>query len=136
MGMKPCHNPCNTCPYASTTRVAKLSHTKESITLKGLFTCKTSFVIYITTCEKCRKQYIGQIGRKLRNRFGEHLYNICQKKEVTGLHYTSPEHFHWDPKMQILENVTPNTPSFRLERKEYCIKKFSAKAAFGLNKYD
>ena len=136
LGMKPCHNPCNTCPYVSTTKVAKSSHTKETITLTGSFNCNTSGIIYITTCEKCGKQYIGQTGRKLRERFGEHLYNICQKKEVTGLHYTSPGHSHWDLKVQVLEKVTPNTPSFRLEREEHWIKRFCTKTPFGLNKYD
>ena len=63
-----------------------------------------------------KKQYIGQTGRKLRERLGEHLCNICQKKEVTGLHYTSPGHSHWDLKVQVLEKVTPNTPSYRLEK--------------------
>jgi hypothetical protein len=136
LGMKPCHNPCNTCLYVSTTKVAKSSHTKEIDTIKGSFNCNTSGIIYITTCEKCKKQYIGQTGRKLRDRFGEHLYNICQKKEVTGVHYTSSGHSHWDLKVQVLEKVTPNTPSFRLEREEYWIKKFCKKAPIGLNKYD
>ena len=136
LGMKPCHNPCNTCPYVSTTKEAKSSQTKEVVTLKGAFNCNTSGIIYVTTCEKCKKQYIGQTGRKLRDRFGEHLYNICQKKEVTGLRYTSPGHSHWDLKVQVLEKVTPNTPSFRLEREEFWIKKFCTKTPFGLNKYD
>jgi hypothetical protein len=119
----------------STTKVVKSSHTKATISIKGSFNCNTRGVTYITTCEKCRKQYIGQIGRKLRDRFGEHLYNICQKKEVTGLHYTSPGHSHLDLKVQILKKVTPNTPSFRLEREKYWIEKFCTKAPFGLNKY-
>jgi hypothetical protein len=76
LGMKPCRNPCNTCPYVSTTKVAKSSQTKEVINLKGSFNCNTMGIIYITTCEKCNIQYIGQTERKLRDRFGEHLYNI------------------------------------------------------------
>jgi hypothetical protein len=35
LGMKPCHNPSNTCSYVSTTKEAKSSHTKEVVTLKG-----------------------------------------------------------------------------------------------------
>jgi hypothetical protein len=31
MGMETCHKPCNTCPYVSTRKVAKTSHTKETI---------------------------------------------------------------------------------------------------------
>jgi hypothetical protein len=114
--MKKCNNPCNTCPYVLTSNDAKSSQTKEIINLKDSFNCKTTVIIYLTSCEKCKKQYIGQTGRKLRERFEEHLYNICQKKEVTGTHYTSTGHSHWDLKVQVLEKVTPNTPRFRLER--------------------
>ena len=135
-GMKKCNNPCNTCPYVLPSNKIQSSQTKEMVTLKASFNCNTSGIIYITTCEKCKKQYIGQTGRKLRDRFAEHLYNICQKKEVTGVHYTSTGHSHWDLKVQVLEKVTPNTPSYRLEREEFWIKKFSTKTPFGLNKYD
>jgi hypothetical protein len=45
-------------------------------------------------------------------------------------------HSHWDLKVQILETVTPNTPSFRLEREEYWIKRFKTKTPYGLNKMD
>ena len=135
-GMKKCNNPCNTCPYVLASNKIQSSQTKEIVNLKASFNCNTSGIIYITTCEKCKKQYIGQTGRKLRERFAEHLYNICQKKEVTGTHYTSTGHSHWDLKVQVLEKVTPNTPSYRLEREEYWIKKFSTKTPFGLNKYD
>ena len=57
LGMKPCHNPCNTCPYVSTTKVVRSSQTKEVIDLKGSFNCNTEGIIYITTCEKCKKQW-------------------------------------------------------------------------------
>ena len=81
VGMKKCNNPCNTCPYVLTSNTAKSSQTKETVDLRDTFNCNTSGIIYLTTCEKCKKQYIGQTGRKLRERFAEHLYNICQKKK-------------------------------------------------------
>ena len=135
-GMKPCQNPCNTCPYVLSTSDAKSSQTKEIVKLTGSFNCNTQGIVYLTTCEKCKTQYIGQTGRKLKERFGEHLYNICQKKEVTGIHYTSPGHSLWNLKVQVLEKVVPNTPNYRLEREEFWIKKYSTKTPFGLNKYD
>ena len=100
------------------------------------FNCSSTGVIYLTTCTHCNKQYVGQTGRKLKERMREHLYNMYQKKEVTGLHYSLPGHSHWNFKVQIIEKVTPNTPTFRLEREDYWIKKLSTKTPLGLNKND
>jgi hypothetical protein len=38
--------------------------------------------------------------------------------------------------VQIIEKVTPNTPTFRLEREDFWIKKLSTKIPLGLNKND
>ena len=66
----------------------------------------------------------------------EHLYNMYQKKEVTGIHYSLPGHSHWNFKVQIIEKVKPNTPTFRLEREDFWIKKLCTKTPVGLNKND
>jgi hypothetical protein len=58
------------------------------------------------------------------------------QKEVTGLHYSLPGHSHWDLKVQVIEKVTPNTPSYRLEREEFWIKRLVTKFPHGLNKND
>jgi hypothetical protein len=98
--------------------------------------CSSKGVIYLTTCTHCNKQYVGQTGRKLKERMREHLYNMYQNKEVTGLHYSLPGHSHWNFKVQIIEKVTPNILTFRLEREDFWIKKLSTKIHLGLNKND
>jgi hypothetical protein len=64
----------------STAKVVKSSHTKGHLVVIQVVSVTLPLV------KNAEKQYIGQTGRKLSDRFGEHLYNICQKKEVTGLH--------------------------------------------------
>jgi hypothetical protein len=100
------------------------------------FNCSTKRVIYLTTRTQCNKQYVGQSDRKLKERIKEHLYNMLQKKEVTGVHYSLPGHSHWNFKVQIIERVTPNTPTYRLEREDHWIKKLATKIPLGLNKND
>jgi hypothetical protein len=78
LGMKPCHNPCNTCPYVLTTSDAKSSQTKEMVKLTGSFNCNTYGIVYLTTCEKCKTIYWPNWQKTERE--GEHLYNICQNK--------------------------------------------------------
>jgi hypothetical protein len=37
-------------------------------------------VIYAIVCTRCKKTYIGETGRRLADRFREHLYSITQDK--------------------------------------------------------
>jgi hypothetical protein len=135
-GIKPCNEPCNLCPYIDNTKTFKSNHTKETFEMTEAYNCSTKGIIYLTSCTHCGKQYVGQTGRKLKERMKEHLYNMYLKKEVTGLHYALPGHSHWNFKVQVIEKVTPNTPNYRLEREDFWIKKLATKTPFGLNKND
>jgi hypothetical protein len=136
VGIKPCNEPCSVCPYIDTSKEFHSNQTKEKFQMTESFNCSTKGIIYLTTCTHCNKQYVGQSGRKLKERIKEHLYNILQKKEVTGVHYSLPGHSHWNFKVQIIERVTPNTPTYRLEREDHWIKKLATKIPLGLNKND
>ena len=136
VGMQPCRKPCNVCYYVCNTKTVISSYTKQSFNLNGLFTCATSGVIYLTTCLKCKKQYVGQTGRVFGQRMMEHLRNIRNRKEATGVHYSSPNHTHRDFSVQVIEKVSPNTVNVRLEREEYWIKTLGTLIPLGLNKQD
>jgi hypothetical protein len=41
--------------------------------------CSSTNVIYLITCNHCRFQYVGQTGRKLRDRISEHRRAIFVK---------------------------------------------------------
>jgi hypothetical protein len=90
----PCNKPCNVCPYINKTFTS--SHTKQTFGLKGLFICATSVVIYLANCSSCKKQYVGQTGRKFYHRIMEHLNSIFHKTNTIGIHYASPKHSHND----------------------------------------
>ena len=136
LGVKPCNTPCAICPYVNLSKEVCSSVTNKKYMMTGQFNCSSKGLIYLTTCTHCKKQYVGQTGRTLRERIKEHLQNIHHKKEVTGLHYSLPGHSHWDLKVQVIEKVTPNTPSYRLEREDFWIKTLVTKTPNGLNKYD
>jgi hypothetical protein len=88
-GTKPCNKPCGICPYILKSKEFISTHTREKFNMTGTYTCSTKEVIYLTTCSKCMKQYVGQTGRRLADRIKEHLNFICLQKEVTGVHYNS-----------------------------------------------
>jgi hypothetical protein len=135
-GMQPCNKPCNTCPYIKKTKSFTSSRSKQSFELKGLFTCATTGVIYLASCLKCKKQYVGQTGRKFQHRAMEHLNSIFHKTNTKGTHYSLPLHNHNDFSVLIIEKILPNTVNLRLEREEFWIKTLGTKAPLGLNKQD
>ena len=54
----------------------KLSGPKRSIKITDHFTCTSANVIYCITCTLCKKLYIGETGRRLRDRFREQLRDV------------------------------------------------------------
>ena len=48
----------------------------RSVKVTDHFTCISTNVIYCITCSLCKKVYIGETGRKLAERFREHLRDV------------------------------------------------------------
>ena len=70
-----CQHPhCRTCGHISSE--TDLLGPKDPLTIKDSFTCLSSGLIYCISCRRCPVIYIGETGRTLRERFGEHLRSI------------------------------------------------------------
>ena len=85
---------CKTCPFIH--NVEKISRPKRSITITDHFTCTSANVIYCITCTFCKKLYIGETGRRLGDRFREHLRDV-EKDENNAFkpiarHFNLPNH--------------------------------------------
>ena len=65
---------CKTCPFIR--NVKKISEPKRSIKITDHFTCTSANDIYRITCTLCKKLYIGETGRRLGDRFREHLRDV------------------------------------------------------------
>ena len=68
----------SSCPFISNT--VKISGTKRSVKVADHFTCISTIVIYCITYTLCKKIYIGETGRRLADRFREHLRDGEKKK--------------------------------------------------------
>ena len=87
------------------------SKTGETFQINNLVGCYTVGVIYQLSCLRCKKQYVGQTGRRFRIRAMEHLRSIKSEEKTIGKHFTSEckaEHF----RIQIIEKVFPNNEPF------------------------
>ena len=85
---------CKTCPFIC--HVEKLSGPKRSIKITDHFTCSSANVIYCITCTLCKKLYIGETGRRLGDRFREHLRDVEKDdknaSKPVARHFNLPNH--------------------------------------------
>ena len=81
---------CKTCPFIH--NLEKMSGPKRSIKITDHFTCTSADVIYCITCAYCNKLYIGEIGRRLGDRFREHLCDVVAVMRHFNLPYHSKQH--------------------------------------------
>ena len=65
------------------TSVEKLSGPKRSIKITDHFTCTSAIVIYCITCTLCKKLYVSETGRRLGDRFREHLLDV-EKDDINA----------------------------------------------------
>jgi len=65
---------CKACPFIR--NFEKISEPKRSIKITDHFTCTSANVIYCITCTFCKRLHIGETGRRLGDRFREHLRDL------------------------------------------------------------
>ena len=79
-----CNNSkCATCKYHLTAHSTFIcSKTKMSYPIRHHFSCKSRNIIYLITCTKCKKQYVGLTTQQLNTRINHHRTNIRNKKDI------------------------------------------------------
>ena len=69
---------------------------KSSGLITDHFTCTSANVIYCITCTLCKKLYIGETGRRLGDRFREHLRDVEKDDQnaskLVARHFNLPNH--------------------------------------------
>ena len=75
---------------------SKISGPKRSVKITDCFTCTSANVIYGITCRLCNKLYIGETGRRLGDRFREHLRDVEKNdkdaSKPVARHFNLPNH--------------------------------------------
>ena len=84
------HARCKTCFFIC--NIEKLLGPKRSIKITDHFTSTSANVIYCITCTLCKKLYISKTGRRLGDRFREHLRNV--EKDVKNASKPVARHFN------------------------------------------
>jgi hypothetical protein len=104
-GMKKCGKNCTACPYIKEGNTIKNNSFEYKINKQA--NCNTYNIIYVIQCKKdnCRLSYVGQSGRSLKARLGDHRGYIVNNvtSQATGAHFNSPGHSLSDLTVTIAE---------------------------------
>jgi len=82
------------------------------------YTCQCRNLIYLISCKKCGKQYVGETYRTFKERMKEHQRYIRNKdtSQTTGCHFNLPGHKSSDFKCQVIY-LLPGTPKRNCEKR-------------------
>lgn len=108
---------CKACNYLTEGKYFKSTKNLQKFTIRGRLTCKSANVIYLITCKNCRKQYVGETGRSIKDRINDHLSAIRLKKPTpVGSHFNLCGHKISDFTLMPIEQLqlSKNTKSDRL----------------------
>jgi hypothetical protein len=136
-GLYKCHKPrCNTCPLINTHTLTTTSSNNNNvnISLNCEANCETKNLVYCITCNLCKLQYIGETGRRLKDRIGQHIgYTRAPDTPTqteTGKHFRRPGH---TMHVSILHVFNTGETHQRKVKEERLINDFNTKRR-GLNK--
>ena len=114
-GTFPCGRPwCNTCTHTNTSPT--INTPGRHITINSRYTCTSYNVVYVIKCRTCSKVYIRETGRRLGDRFREHLRSTRQSNTdlPVGRHCALPGHASTDMLVSVIHSGFRDTQNRRL----------------------
>ena len=131
---------CLTCPHIEDGRTTyTFSNTGEVREIKQHINCKSTNLTYMIECQKCKKQYIGETKRTLRERFTDHRQATNNPSHANATaavptHFNLPDHSIKDMKLIPLELQPTNNASRRKAREACFIEKGQTLTPHGINR--
>ena len=133
---------CQVCNNISETNTFTCSNDGTSYKINHRFDCNEKCLIYLLTCKKCYKQYVGQTVDTFRSRWNNYRDNArkyergqhCMQRHLFE-HFNLPGHsgFLEDVIITLIDKTDPTCPT---KREDYWIHTLNTKAPMGLNVED
>ena len=128
---------CKTCPLIKHTNTFTSNTTGRRYTIRNQFTCKTKNIVYMISCNKCNKQYVGETENALHIRMNGHRSDITTKKldKPVAAHFNQPDHSYEDLRVMGIEKIEDhnNSRKRRKLRERYWIFELRTLTPEGLN---
>ena len=131
---------CLTCPYIDDARTSyTFSNTGETRQIKQHITCNSTNLTYMIECKKCKKQYIGETKRTIRERFTEHRQatnnpHHANSTAAVPTHFNLPGHSSADMRLIPLELQPTINASRRKAREAFLIHRGKTLSPEGINR--
>ena len=133
---------CKICKFVKTGSIFESTVEKKSFHINHSFDCDSSGVVYLITCKRCAKQYVGSTIMEFRKRFNNHKSSMNRygKKQrgIRGEHL----HAHFfeeghlgleDLEVQIINVTDKRDPT---KRESFWAEKINSFVPSGLNVRD
>ena len=106
-----CNHPrCTTCRHLNCSRYFTSKTTGTTFTIRHSFSCTSNNLIYLITCTKCHKQYVGLTTKQLNVRINHHRSNIINKKPIYICnHFNFPDHSLEHLSVQAIDQPPENS---------------------------
>lgn len=105
--IRPCGNhKCTTCTHLNCNPYFTSSVTKQNYPIRFSATCSSTKIIYLVTCTRCKKQYVGLTTTQLNTRINHHRSNIFRNKTIYFcIHFNLPNHSIQNLSVQIIDRA-------------------------------
>ena len=135
ISIRPCRRPkCITCKYLNCSLTFRSTKTGIEYPIRHSFTCTSTNLIYLITCTKCKKQYVGLTTKQLNYRFNHHRTNIMQHKNIyISNHFNFPDHSIENLSIQVIDAVPDQSHQTLREVEKFWIVTLKTLRPNGLN---
>ena len=130
---------CEVCKNVLETDTFTCSNDQTTYKINHKFDCNEKCLVYLITCNKCLKQYVGQTVDMFRSRWNNYKDNSrkfdrgedCMQRHLYE-HFQLPGHtgFLQDTYVTLIDKTDPRAPT---KREDYWIHTLKTKAPMGLN---
>ena len=130
---------CEVCINVIETDTFTSTVTGESFKINHKFNCDDRCLIYLLTCNQCRKQYVGQTVDNFRFRWNNYKCNCYKhakgesvKQQHLCDHFMLEDHTHFvnDVPIIFIDKTDPTDP---LKREQYWRHTLKTLVPYGLN---
>ena len=121
------------CKYITETNTLTSSVTGETYKINHRLDCNDKCLVYLFTCNKCKKQYTGQTTDNFRGRWNKSLKVEVLKGE--NKYFESEEHTEIldDVSITLIDKTDGSNPT---KRENYWMRTLKTYASYGLNVVD
>ena len=135
-GNSQCGQPrCKTCQHIKPVDRFKSSATGKDYRVKATANCKTTNIVYVIECNKCKLQYVGETENALHIRINGHRSDIKNRRleKPVAKHFNLSNHSLKDLFIFVIEKIHRDDAGFRKAKESYWIQTLRSLTPEGLN---